>query len=40
MSTNTPTPGDPRLKRFAWALLAVSALMFVSIIVKTALQGP
>ena len=40
MSTNTPQPGDPRLRKFAWVLLSISAFMFISIIVKTALEGP
>ncbi len=40
MPTNTPQPGDPRLRKFAWMLLGISAFMFVSIIVKTALEGP
>ncbi len=40
MPSTPPQPGDPRLRRYAWALLAVSAFMFISIIVKTALKGP
>jgi hypothetical protein len=35
-----PPPSKTRLRLFAWGLLAISAFMFVSIIVKTALQGP
>lgn len=38
MTAPTQPPRD--LRRFAWALLAIAAFMFVSIIVKTALQGP
>jgi hypothetical protein len=42
VSTEPPTRNrpDPRLRKFAWLLLGASAFMFVSIIVKTALQGP
>ncbi len=40
MPNNTPQPGDPRLRKFGLILLGISAFMFVSIIVKTALQGP
>jgi len=37
----TPPPVSPRkLMWFAIGLLSVSAFMFVSIIVKTALKGP
>ena len=39
MSPSPPTT-DRKLRRFGWVLLALSAFMFVSIIVKTALQGP
>ena len=39
MSPSQPTT-DRKLRRFAWGLLAISAFMFVSIIVKTALKGP
>jgi hypothetical protein len=40
MANKQLQPGDPRLRRFGLVLLAISAFMFVSIIVKTALQGP
>ncbi len=33
-------PSKTRLRLFAIGLLSVAAFMFVSIIVKTALQGP
>ncbi len=39
MSSPLP-PTDRKLRLFAWGLLGVSAFMFVSIIVKTAMQGP
>jgi hypothetical protein len=40
MSDKQIQPNDPRLRKFGWMLLGISAFMFVSIIVKTALQGP
>ncbi len=40
MSTKPPADGRGKLKWFAVALLAVSAFMFVTIILKTMLRGP
>ncbi len=40
MPDQTPPPTPDKFRRYAWGLLAASAFMFISIIVKTALKGP
>lgn len=40
MDSKTPPPDRKKLVLFALMLLAISAFMYVSFIVKTAVKGP